>query len=201
MRGRGCARRPRVGAAFGAMLAVAMGAIPAAGPARADHEGTEVEGMGEVVYHAGDLEAFGPGPDVITLGVGAFDGAKTDPISAEFRAEFRSGRKLTLLGPLAGVLATTDGGVSGYGGLYMDLEIGRVAITPAGGAGAYRKGSGKDLGGTFQFHLGLDVAYRFDGGSRLGLKVAHISNAFLHDSNPGEESFLLTYSLPVGRIF
>jgi hypothetical protein len=178
-----------------------MGAILAAGPARADHEETEVEGMGEAIYHSGDLEAFGPGPDVITLGVGAFDAFKTDAVSAEFRAEFRSGRKLTLLGPMVGVLATTDGGVFGYGGLYMDLKIGRVAITPAGGAGAYRKGGGKALGGTFQFHMGLDLAYLFDGGSRLGLKVTHISNAFLHDSNPGQESLLLTYSLPVGRLF
>ena len=50
----------------------------------------------------------------------------------------------------------------------------------------------------FQFRQSLDLEYRFANGHRLGIRVAHISNASIHNSNPGEEELLLTYSLPLG---
>lgn len=144
------------------------------------------------------------GPDTVTLGVGAFnviandDIANDDP-SGEARIEYRVGGRWNAIGPMVGVLANTDGGVFGYAALYADMRLGeRWVLTPAAGVGAYEDGEGKDLGGVFQFHLGLDVAYRFEDDSRLGLKLAHISNAFLHDENPGSESLLLTYTIPLG---
>lgn len=84
--------------------------------------------------------------------------------------------------------------------LYTDMRLGEHwTITPAAGIGAYERGGGKDLGGVFQFHLGLDVAYRLQSGSRIGVKLTHISNASIHDDNPGTESLLLTYTIPLGR--
>jgi hypothetical protein len=71
-------------------------------------------------------------------------------------------------------------------------------VTPLLAIGGYGEGSSKDLGGVFQFRQSLDLAYRFANGHRLGIRVAHISNGSIHDSNPGEEELLLTYSLPVG---
>ena len=32
-------------------------------------------------------------------------------------------------------------------------------------------------------------------------RIAHISNADLHDQNPGSEELYLTYSFPMGPIF
>jgi lipid A 3-O-deacylase len=64
--------------------------------------------------------------------------------------------------------------------------------------GGYHEGDSADLGGVFQFRESIDLAYRFDNGHRLGVRVAHISNAGIHDKNPGEEEILLTYSFSLG---
>ena len=74
-------------------------------------------------------------------------------------------------------------------------------ITPAAGPGLYRKGGSKDQGGTFAFHTALDFSCRIDSGHRLGIKLSQISNAHLYDDNPGSESLLVTYTLPVGNMF
>ena len=167
--------------------------------AAADREASPV---GDVVSRIGDLALIGESPDAVTIGIGAFDAVKTDPASAEIRAEYRSGRKLLFLGPIVGVMANSDGGVFGYGGFYFEFQwTDRVVFTPAAGVAAYHSGDGKPLGGTFQFYLGIDVAYRFDNNTRLGLKVGHISNADIHNENDGAESVLLTYTIPFDNPF
>ena len=91
--------------------------------------------------------------------------------------------------------ATTEGAVFGYFALYSEIRLWRRwYITPAAGFGGYSEGNDKDLGGVFQFHLGADIAYRMDNGHRIGLKVAHISNAFIHDDNPGTEQVFVFLS-------
>lgn len=103
------------------------------------------------------------------------------------------------IGPFVGLMANSDGAVFGYGGLYVDLNLGsRFVLWPAAGMGGYTPGGGIELGGVFQFHAGVILAYRFDNESRLGLHFAHISNARIHDSNPSNNSLLLTYTLPLG---
>ena len=188
------------GSVLGFVLGTALAVLPL-GAAAQEQENEQVAGLGQKIYQEGEVQVFGDGPDTLALGVGAFDAFKTDPASAEFRADYRWGQKLIFIGPLVGVLANTDGGVFGYGGGYFDIQIGSVVFTPTAGMGAYRRGGSKDLGGTFQFHIGFDVAYRLEDGSRLGIKFSHISNAFIHDINPGAESLLLTYSIPVGNMF
>ncbi len=168
----------------------------------ADPEGSDVTpGLGQRVYEIGRLEVFGDGPDVLTLGAGAFDFAKTKPASAEARIEYRVGRKVYFLGPSLGFFVNSDGGFYGYGAIYLDIQIERLVITPAAGLGGYHRGDSKGLGGDFLFHLALDFAHRFDDGQRLGVKVTHNSNAFIFKKNPGAESILLTYSVPVGNLF
>lgn len=68
--------------------------------------------------------------------------------------------------------------------------------TPFLGLGGYSEGDDTDLGGVFQFRASLNLAYQFHDGSRFGVRFAHISNAGIHDRNPGEEELLLTYSIP-----
>lgn len=172
------------------------------GPVWAAAAEPEHSPVGDVVFRIGDLALIGDGPDAVTIGVGAFDAVKTDPASAEIRAEYRLGRKLLFLGPMVGVLANSDGGVFGYGGFYFEFQwTDRVVFTPAAGVAAYHSGDGKPLGGTFQFYLGIDVAYRFDDNTRLGIKVGHISNADIHNENDGAESVLLTYTIPLANLF
>lgn len=142
--------------------------------------------------------------DRLELGIGGFnvvpDDDPSDETEAEARVEYRLGRKLYGIGPKLGLLGNTAGGIYGYLALYADFRFGDWIVSPSAGAGGYHRGSGKDLGGTFQFVLGLDGAYEFPSGDRLGLKFSHISNAGIHEDNPGEESLLLTYSVPLDRL-
>jgi lipid A 3-O-deacylase len=136
----------------------------------------------------------------LDLGIGTF-GTRVGhpaPDAGEGRVELRYGRKLFHLGPALGLLANTKGGVFGYGGIYADLRLGDLVLTPLAGIGGYHRGNGEHLGGTFEFRLSLAAAYEFADRSRLGLQYGHISNAATHDINPGDNELLATYSFPLG---
>ncbi len=182
--------------ALAAACALILAALPPAAPARAGDD-RPASGAG--------VRVLGSGPDVITVGAGLFNFipndnervVEDDDVEGEARFEYRLGRKWLAIGPMLGIMANTEDGVFGYGALYMDIRAGRWAITPAAGLGGYAEGDGKDLGGVFQFHVGVDVAYVLESGARLGMKFAHISNAHIHDENPGAESLLLTFTMPM----
>ena len=70
-------------------------------------------------------------------------------------------------------------------------------MLPSFAAGLYEDGDGKDLGHTVEFRSAIDLAYRFDNRSRLGLSFYHLSNAHLADSNQGTEVLSLIYSVPL----
>ncbi len=76
-----------------------------------------------------------------------------------------------------------------------------MVVAPIAGLGDYSEGDSRDLGGVFQFHLGVTVAYRFEDDSSLGITVTHISNASIHGENPGVESILLTYRLATTAVY
>jgi lipid A 3-O-deacylase len=139
-------------------------------------------------------------PNYLILGVGAFDLFEENVVdhnrSAAGTVELRLGTKLLGIGPALGLLANVDGGVFGYGGLYFDLPFGPIVITPLGAIGGYRQGDSKDLGGVFQFRASITAAYQFENASRLGVELGHISNAHIHEENPGEEDAFITYALP-----
>ncbi|MBI4182445.1 MAG: acyloxyacyl hydrolase [Proteobacteria bacterium] len=117
------------------------------------------------------------------------------------RVEYRWGRPLAWrLRPFVGVMGTADAAAYGYFGLGLDLGLSeRVALTPNVAAGLYGDGSGKDLGHAVEFRSGLELSYRLDDGTRLGAAFHHTSNASLGDRNPGAESLVLTYSIPIAR--
>jgi lipid A 3-O-deacylase len=149
--------------------------------------------LGPVVLHGSEADA-------LMLGVGGFDPFDNGK-SAGATLEYRLGRKLFFIGPAIGGLANVEGGLFGYFGLYFDLSAGPVYFTGQLAAGAWREGNSRDLGGTFQFRQSIDLAWRFDNGHRLGVRVAHISNADIHDVNPGAEEYYLTYALALGPLF
>ncbi len=172
------------------LLALVLAALPQTAAATSTPQ--------TVFYELGNWQLNGTGPHYLDLGLGVFDANEGSggQASAAARLEFRSGRKLGFVGPLVGVLANTDGGWFGYGGIYADIVYKRLVITPLLSAGAFEEGCGKDLGGTFQFRSALGLAWQFANGARLGLQAAHISNADLHEHNPGEEDFLVTFAWP-----
>ena len=135
-------------------------------------------------------------------GVGAFDFIQTDEQAMDFRIEYRHGSGLWIFKPWFGLEGTSDGALYGLGGVLADFPLGpNIFITPSFGAGAYAEGDGKDLGHVIEFRSQIEVAYRFDNASRLGLAFSHISNAGLGTENPGTEVINLYYALPVGSLF
>ena len=138
-------------------------------------------------------------PDYLSFSVGGFD-VHDDMTTAEFRVEYRSDWRRYILTPMVGLMANADGGVYGYGGVFIDFYFGRrLVVSPNFAVGAYRHGGSKDLGSVIEFRSGLELAYRFDDRSRLGLAFQHISNASIDKNNPGTESLVLTYSIPFGE--
>ncbi len=99
------------------------------------------------------------------------------------------------LKPAAGLAATEDGNAWVYGGLRLDLELGGGwIVTPQFAAALYEQGDGKDLGGPIEFRSGLEIAYRFARGTRVGVLFYHLSNGDFYDFNPGSNSLVLTWS-------
>ncbi len=133
----------------------------------------------------------------LTIGGGYYD-INDNKGAAELRLEWK-GRKLFWgVKPIVGAMATSDGAVYGYGGIGWDLYFGRrIVATPSFAAGAYHDGNGKDLGSTVEFRSALELAWRFDNDTRLGLMIYHLSNASISDNNPGTEVLSLGLSVPL----
>jgi hypothetical protein len=143
---------------------------------------------------------LGDAPSYAEVGLGAFDVfAERDGDGQRSGAallQLRWGRKLYFIGPAIGLVGNTDGGIFGYGGIYADLAYGNIIVTPVLAAGGYAEGDSKDLGGVFQFRTELGIACELDDGTRIGARFAHISNAFIHNDNPGEEELFITFAIP-----
>ncbi len=138
-------------------------------------------------------------PHFLTLAAGYYD-INDDQDAAELRAEFRSADKLWIFKPFGGLMGTSDKAFYGYAGFLIDVYFGRrIVLTPSLAAGLYEDGDGKDLGHIVEFRSSIELAYRFDNRSRLGLSFYHLSNAGLDDNNPGTEVLSLNYSIPLPR--
>ena len=142
----------------------------------------------------------------LMLGAGIYGfGVASEPNNAEFRVQYRfkngflaSDGSFRGFKPLVGLAGHTSGSAFGYAGFALPFVLGaddRWEIVAEGALGAYRQGaSSLNLGGTFEFHLGLAANYAVSDNRRLGLGIYHISNANLHAKNPGVNSILATYT-------
>ena len=139
---------------------------------------------------AGDWAVYG----------GIYDTASEDDHPTELGLEYRFGAlgvPKVALRPAVGIAGTEDGNAWGYGGLRLDLALGRWVVTPQFAVALYEDGDGKDLGGVLEFRSGLEVAYDFARGPTVGLLFYHLSNGDFYDFNPGSNSLVLT--LAFGR--
>lgn len=142
----------------------------------------------------------------LMVGAGVFGfGVASEPNEAEFRAQYRFqngffGTDGVFRGfkPLVGAAVQTSGSQFVYVGLAAPLVFGegdRWEVVLEGCPGYYRQGSSAlDLGGDFEFHVGLATSYALSDSGRLGLGIYHISNANFHQKNPGVNSILATYT-------
>jgi hypothetical protein len=153
----------------------------------------------EVFHDFGAVQLLGDDRHYVEIGVGIFDllteeaGSKR---SLGGSIELRIGDKLGFIGPMAGAIFNVDGGIYGYGGIYMDIKFGNFVLTPQGAVGAYHQGNSSDLGGVFQFRMGAGLTYMFDNGIRVGISFAHISNAGIYEDNGGAEELYLIAAFP-----
>jgi lipid A 3-O-deacylase len=148
--------------------------------------------------YLGPFEVLPGGKGRISVGVGEFNAfnqrtPKGNGPAAMANLEYRFGKKISYIGFALGGLMTSNSGSFVYVGNYADFRYKHYIATPQLSVGAYRKGAGPDLGGTLQFRSSVTLAYQLEDGSRVGVRVAHISNAGIHDDNPGENEFLITY--------
>jgi hypothetical protein len=147
---------------------------------------------------AAPLLTLGEGPDLLAGGIGVYD-VLHDNKAAQFRLEYRFAyRFFYILQPIAGILATSDGTIFAHAGVHTDFVLAEhYVLMPVATVGYWQRGGGKDLGAHIEFKTGGEFAYRFDNKARVGLAFDHISNAGIGKKNPGVESLLLVYSLPL----
>lgn len=148
-------------------------------------------------------------PDLISFATGVFDISREKHRTWEFEAEYkfhlrclRSPWNFLEFRPLLGLMATATGSVYAYGGINFDLLFwDHLHIAPGFAAGYYYTGHGKNLGYPLEFRSGVELGYQFSDWHRIGVHFYHLSNASIGKRNPGEESLVLFYDIPIKRGF
>jgi len=116
----------------------------------------------------------------------------------EIGGEFRAPIRVWGLAVAAGLTLNDDKSVWVFGGLRRDFSLGGPwIITPAFAITLYEQGDGKDLGGPLEFRSALEIGHEWPNRKRLAFAIYHLSNAGIYDHNPGMNSLILTFSLPL----
>jgi hypothetical protein len=142
-------------------------------------------------------------PDLLTITGGWFDVVQRTDSAALFGLEYRSNLWVWKAKPFVGTIGTSGGSVYGYAGLRLDAYILRRFIVSTSLAPTfYARGGGKDLGSAAVLRSGIELGYRFDNSSQLGLAFHHMSHGkVFSDVNPGVETAEITYSIPLSKLF
>ncbi len=148
-------------------------------------------------------------PDYFSVASGAFDCYRpkwrTMELEIEYKAHFnwlKSPIDVLEFRPLIGIMANAKGSGYVYLGVNLDLLFfGHLLIAPGFAGGYYWQGSGKNLGYPIEFRSGVELAWQFKSFHRLGVHFYHLSNASLGNRNPGEESLVLFYDIPISKGF
>lgn len=138
-------------------------------------------------------------PAYITGYIGYFDVSQQDDTATQVGMEYRAQSWVYGIRPTIGINVTSDSAAYVYGGFNWDVPLinKQLYLIPNVVVGAYHSGSGKDLGGAIEFRSGIELAYQFENQQRLGVAFNHISNASIYNHNPGGETVLVNYSVPL----
>ena len=139
-----------------------------------------------------------PTPKFLNIGMGVYD-IIHDPHHLLLQLEYRSFfTKCTYLRPLIGIMGTEKATLYLYAGLAGDIFLGKYfVLTPSFAPGLYLKGKGKNLGFPLEFRSSMELAYILPNQGRIGAQFYHLSNASFGYKNPGSESLLFFYSIPL----
>lgn len=138
-------------------------------------------------------------PGLISFGGGIYEVVRNNHnTTAEFRVEWRPSAVWHTIRPTLGFMMTVRGSTYLYLGFGFDWILKKhFILSPNFAAGWYSKGGGKDLGFPLEFRSGIEMAWRFKNASRAGVHFYHLSNASMGWKNPGEESLVFFFSLPI----
>lgn len=148
-------------------------------------------------------------PDFFSIAAGAYDVIREKHRTFELSLEYKfhlnclkPPNRFLQFRPLVGVMSTAKGSIYGYLGINFDLLFGdHVLFAPGFAAGYFTPGDGKNLGYPIEFRSGVELAWQFSDWHRLGIHFYHLSNASLGKRNPGEESLVLFYDIPIIKGF
>ncbi len=140
--------------------------------------------------------------DYISLNLGEYNALRNNQQAFQYGGEYRFAEWGYGVRPILGAFGDTKGAAYGYGGLNWDVALipNQLYIVPNFAVGAYHEGAGKDLGGVLEFRSGIELDYQFQNQHQLGIALNHLSNASIYSHNPGEESIIVTYSVPVSQV-
>ncbi|MBC8039916.1 MAG: acyloxyacyl hydrolase [Opitutaceae bacterium] len=153
--------------------------------------------LGCVVYAPSNAQASGH-PEVVT-GVGLLNVFNDDESSQWMGSvEYRFSEWQWSLQPWVGAAGAKHGTAFVSTGLiYVHETKSGIRLAAAFAPTLYDANSGRDLGSTLQFYSFGELGYTFNNHHVLGVRLGHLSNGGFACRNPGVETLLLTYTLPL----
>lgn len=146
--------------------------------------------------------------DQLSIYCGAFDFMRERHCTFELGIEYkfypnwRSPFDFLAFRPLLGIMANLQMSTFLYGGINFDLfPADHLVVAPGFSAGWYNMADGKNLGYPIEFRTSVAISWQWDDQSRLGFCFYHLSNAGLGTKNPGSESIVLIYDIPIRNGF
>ncbi|MBF8263381.1 MAG: hypothetical protein HW387_1046 [Parachlamydiales bacterium] len=143
-------------------------------------------------------------PDQVSIYAGAFDLLRDWHRTFEMGVEYKFAQSWSgpihflEFRPLLGIMANAQKSTYLYGGINFDLyPADWLVIAPGFALGWYHQAEGKNLGFPVEFRTSIEMSWQFPNSSRLGVRFYHLSNANFSSRNPGEESLVLIYDIPV----
>lgn len=137
-------------------------------------------------------------PHLLSFNIGVYNISMPAYYHGIYEVEFYPGWKAWFFYPFAGVFVNTYAKACFYAGITIPIRIQkhlllRISFAP----GLYTvSDEKKDLGFFLEFRSSK-LAWIFRNNSRLGFQLAHLSNAGLHEPNPGCETLVLSYEIPL----
>ncbi len=141
-----------------------------------------------------------PDVDLLSIGGGIYSVCKDKYKTGQVNFEYKFHQEFHKFRPILGGMVSFSGSLYGYLGIEIDLVIlQHIFVCPSFAPGLYYKGNGRDLGFPLEFRSAISAGWRFSNYSRLGIQFYHLSNASLGKRNPGVESLIIFYSIPIGK--
>lgn len=138
-------------------------------------------------------------PSHLQVGLGVFNVNRKAHKAPQFLIEYRRNINYHHVRPLVAFTFTDRGSYFLCAGAGLDVFLGKyLVVTPSFAPGLYVKGhKGKELGSVLEFRSSIELAAVLPNKGRIGAQYYHISNASLGYKNPGSESLIIFYAIPL----